>query len=209
MTGIRDENSVNGVTLRDTYDGFEFKLTLPSFDYLIGDILSCNDQPKLVKTDIAQAFWNVRVDPGDTLKLGLKHNDKYYIDASLVFGTVNGTAILQRISDTIQHILASEQIYVCNYIDDIFASLPTRKVEQGFNRIVDLIRELGLPINPDKLVSPGHEMTCMGILINAKNKSISLPQEKMQEILRECQDHIPKKYIKKDICNPYWGNFYM
>ena len=57
-------------------------------------------------------------------KLGVKHNDEYYIDASLMFGAANGTANFQRISNAVRCILSSEGIYVWNYMDDIFTCLP-------------------------------------------------------------------------------------
>ena len=86
---------------------------------------------------------------------------------SLAFATASGTAIFQRISDAVRRILAKENIRVWNYIDDIFACLPASVADVGFRRIVELFKELGLPINPDKLVSPTDEMTCMGIVVNA------------------------------------------
>ena len=55
-----DLDSVNGVTPRGVYDGGKFNLTLPSLDYLIADIMECEERPKLVKVDIARAFRNVR-----------------------------------------------------------------------------------------------------------------------------------------------------
>ena len=66
-----DLDSVNGVTPRGVYDGGEFDPTLPSLDYLIADIMECKERPKLVKVDIARAIRNVRVDPGDAIKLGV------------------------------------------------------------------------------------------------------------------------------------------
>ena len=61
---------------------------------------------------------------------------------------------------------------------------------------MELIKELGLPINLDKLVSPIDEMTYMGIVVNAKAKTIRLSEAKVKEILQECQDNINKKYIR-------------
>ena len=57
--------------------GAKFDLTLPSLHYLIADILGCKEQPKLVKVDIARAFRNLRINPGDTVKLDINHNFIY------------------------------------------------------------------------------------------------------------------------------------
>ena len=136
------------------YDGKHFELTLPPLDRLLGDILKC-ENPKLIKVDIAQAFWNVPNDPGDALKLVIQHEGKFYLDKSLAFGVANSTFIFQRISDAIRHILANEHIRVWNYIDDIFACIKGRHMERVFRRLMQLIQELGLPINKDSICSLG------------------------------------------------------
>ena len=85
----------------------------------------------------------MRVDPGDVLALGIKHRGSDYIDMSLAFGPVNGTAIFQRISDAIRKILRKEIIAVWNYIDDIFTCNPSEGADKAFNRILELTCELG------------------------------------------------------------------
>ena len=40
----------------------------------------------LFKIDIPRAFWNIRIDPVDALKLSISWNDKKYIDISTAFG---------------------------------------------------------------------------------------------------------------------------
>ena len=104
--------SVNGNTQRGVYDGYPFSLTLPSLDHLIHDILNCLGRPKLIKIDISRAFRNIRVDPGDAIKLGMQFGGKYYLDRSLAFGAINGTAIFQRVTDAIRKILACRGVRV-------------------------------------------------------------------------------------------------
>ena len=133
---------------------------------------------------------------GDAVKLGIQYDGSYYLDTSLVFGAVNGTAMFQHISDAVHRILASENICVWNYINDIFACLPASKAKAGYRRIVELVMKLGLPINDNKLVPPTEEMTCMGIVINADKKTIRLSDSKVEEILKECQDNMSKRFIR-------------
>ena len=49
-----------------------------------------------MKMDIARTFQNICIDSMDVLKLGICHDDKYYINKSLAFGVVHGTAIFYR-----------------------------------------------------------------------------------------------------------------
>ena len=181
------DDSVNNITLRGVYYSSGFELTLPSLANLILDIINCKAEPKVFKIDIQCAFCNVRVDPRDALALGMKHHGDNYIDKSLAFSTVHSTVIFQRISDVIRKILQNDGIVAWNYIDDIFACTTSERADTVFNRIIELIRELGLPINEDKLVAPADEMTCMGIVINARDKTVKLPKEKLGDILAECK----------------------
>ena len=176
-----DVDSVNGQTPRSVYDGSPYTLTLPSLDYLIHDIMN-TDRPKLIKVDIARAFRNLRINPGDALKLWVHHNNAYFMDKSLAFGAAHGTAISQRVTDAIRRIMAAEKMGIWNYIDDLFACVPEQEAETVFNRLCKLVTELGLPINEDKLVPPSDVMTCMGIEINANDKSIKIPNEKLKDI---------------------------
>ena len=188
--------SVNGTTIRSTYDDSEYELTLPNLDALLLDILS-KDKPKLLKIDIAKAFRNVRIDPGDALKLTMCHEGKFYVDRSLSFGAVHGTAIFQRITDVIRRILAHENIRVYNYIDDIFACAEEDRAPYVFNRLKALIQELGLPINDSKVVAPSDVMTCMGIEVNVVDKSVRLPHQKIQEISHVCDSFVGRRICKR------------
>ena len=188
--------SVNGTTIRSTYDDSEYDLTLPNLDALLVEILS-KDKPKLLKIDIAKAFRNVRIDPGDALKLTMCHEGKFYVDRSLSFGAVHGTAIFQRITDAIRRILEYENIKVYNYIDDIFACVEEDRATYVFNRLKALIQELGLPINDTKVVTPADVMTCMGIEINVVHKSVRLPHQKIQEISYACNTFVGRRECKR------------
>ena len=158
-----DQASVNGSTAKTSYDGAPFSLTLPNLNYLIHHIIHSKGNPKIMKTDIARAFRNVRVDPADALKLVIQHGGKFYVDKSLAFGVVHGTAIFQRISDAIRAFLKMEGIMVWNYIGDIFACAEESEEERVFNQLYQLIQALGLPINTGKVVKNTDVMTCMGI----------------------------------------------
>ena len=56
------------------------------------------ENPKLIKIDNACAFRNVKIDPGDTLKLCVWHNSNYFIDKYVAFVATNGIVIFQLMS---------------------------------------------------------------------------------------------------------------
>ena len=113
--------SLNKATDRLNFDDKVFSLTLPSLDHILPNLEKWGPDARLFKLDISRAFRNVRLDPGDAIHLGIKWENKYYIDKNLAFGAVHGTTIFERISDLIHFILAKQGIRVWNYIDDIYA----------------------------------------------------------------------------------------
>ena len=132
-------------------------------------------------------FRNLRVDPGDAIKLGIQFGGKYYLDRSLAFGAVNGTAIFQRVTDAIRKILACRDVRVWNYIDNIFACVEEKFADEAFRKLKGLITNLGLPIKPDKVVTPSDVMVCMGIEVDASQKTVKIPQDKLRQVLDECR----------------------
>ena len=105
------------------------------------------------------------------------------MDKRLVFGAVNGTMIFQRISDAVRFILREQGLSVWNYIDDMFAAVENEGAAEKFNLLCDSISQLGLPLNPDKDQAPSKTMTIMGIQVDAINRTIAIPPEKMCEIM--------------------------
>ena len=59
----------------------------------------------------------------------------------------------------------------------------------------ELLLELGLTISSKKLVAPSTEVTCLGIVVNTLNFTVSIPSEKLLAIKELCQ-----KWTSKDTC---------
>ena len=114
------DHSVNKATERTQYDYTPFQLKLPSLDSLVDTLNNLGDNARIFKVDISRAFRNVRIDPADAIHLGIKWDNKYYIDQSLAFGAVHGTAIFERITDFVRFLMAKAGFQIHNYIYSIF-----------------------------------------------------------------------------------------
>ena len=93
---------------RHLFDGSAFCLKFPSFDEKVKEIVKHVDDVTLAKIDVARVFRNLRVDPADALKLGIKWGSGAFIDAAVAFSWVHGSALLQRVSDAVTFILSKE-----------------------------------------------------------------------------------------------------
>ena len=130
------------------------------------------------KRDTSRAFRNLPVDPRDSIHLSMKWKDKYYIDKFLAFGAVHGMRIFQRITNFVRFILAQEGISVYNYIDDIYACCHTDHAHFAFQRLKEVILNIGLLINPEKIFPPLSILSVIGIVIDIEQDTFSIEPKK-------------------------------
>ena len=130
----------------------------------------------IYKIDIKRAFRHVKLDPRDYDLLSLRH-DGWSLDTCLLFGFCHGSALVQCLQ---------RDYSVINYIDDILGiELPSR-VNVLFDALSSLLAHLGFEISQKKLVKPSTLVNCLGILVNTKDFTLSVPPEKLQEIIQKC-----------------------
>ena len=68
------------------------KLAYPTIDNLVAQISKLGPHALLYKVDLQRAYRNLRVDPLDYPALGLKWDDKIYVDVALAFGYKGGAS---------------------------------------------------------------------------------------------------------------------
>ena len=79
-----------------------------------------------------------------------------------------------------------------NYIDDlIYTGLPSE-----IHNSYQFLQELGLDISVTKLSQPDTSVISLGILVDSVNQTISIPEEKLQEIITTI-----KKWSLKTCCS--------
>ena len=189
--------SVNSGVQKNKYLDTEFILNYPSVDDIVKRLIEMGPGSLLCKVDISRAFRQLKVDPRDINLLGLKLNS-YYIDQSVPFGYRHGSIFFEKVTDSIRYIMRSHGFPdLFNYVDDIiYCGIPS-KIEPAFKFLVDLLHHLGLDINPKKLVAPSTAMVCLGILVDTKTRTMSIPPEKLDNIVNMCAQWQNKKFCSK------------
>ena len=133
------EHSVNKATECTQYDHTPFQLKLLNLDGLVDTLNTLGNNARLFKVDISRAFRNVRIDPADAIHLGIKWDNKYYIDQSLAFGAVHGTAIFEKIIDFVRFLMAKAGFQIHNYIDDQYACCHADQADIAFHALLDIL----------------------------------------------------------------------
>ena len=93
-----------------------------------------------------------------------------------------------------------------NYIDDlIYTGLPS-DIHSSFHFLKDLLGELGLDISLKKLVPPSASVVCLGILVDSVSKTVSIPTDKLHEIIQLCSQWSTKTYCRKQALQSLLGS---
>ena len=189
--------SVNAGVMKDKYLGSSFVLNYPSVDDIVKTIVELGPGSLLYKVDISRAFRQLKVNPGDLDLLGLKHQS-YFIDQSVPFGYRHGSVFFEKVTDSIRYIMRQQGFpHLYNYVDDlIYCGLPSN-IHQSFETLLELLTQLGLTINPKKLVAPSTSLICLGILINTETRAMSVPPDKLDSIIDMCSQWQNKKFCSK------------
>ena len=189
--------SINSAIHKFKYLDTYFSLSYPSIDHIVHHVKELGPGSLLYKVDISRAFRHLRIDPGDIDLLGILHQD-LFLDGSLPFGYRLGSGFFERCSDAIRFIMKKHNHNaLLNYIDDlIYIGLPS-KIYQSYHFLLSLLKDLGLEVSDSKLVPPSTCVTCLGIQVDTVNKTLSIPQKKLQEIKQRCKTWTQKKTVTK------------
>ena len=179
--------SLNDAVTRDLFDNLNFTLKFPTVDNVLHSVRSIKGQAMLAKIDISRAFRNLRVDPADAAKFGIKWKDKYYLDRAVAFGWIHGSGAFQMTSDAIVHIMSKENCHVFAYIDDFILVAEANDAYRQFNKLSGIFEELGLPMNAEKRSPPTRLLTCLGITFDLDKNSLYIEKDKLAEIYEECR----------------------
>ena len=192
--------SVNYFTKSNEYLGTAFKLNYPSVDNYVDRLTSLGKGCHMLKVDLSRAFRQLKVDPADYPLLCLKWQDAYYLDRAYAFGHRTGSMGCSRLSDFIRYLHSNKGFYLLSYIDDLLGAETPSNAQASYDTLVNLLQELRIPVSKSKLCPPSTKIICLGIHIDSVEATLSIPDEKLQEILKNCVDFLKlKKFTKRQL----------
>ena len=191
-------NSVNSAIPDDRLDILCAKLRYPTIDNLVERISILGPSARLYKVDLQRAYRNLRVDPRDYPLLGLKWRDATYYDVAIPFGLKQGALGCQFSTDTVTYLMASQRHWVMSYLDDVIGASSPDRANDAFLTLVQLLQNLGLPLNKSKVVAPVSKLTCLGIDVDAKLGILTIPPKKLREIRKLCVTWIGKEVATRN-----------
>ena len=81
-------------------------------------------------------------------------------------------------TNAVVFLMASKNYWVMNYLDDVIRA----SLSDAFTTLNNLLQALGIPVNLKKVSAPTQKITCLGINVDAKEGTLSVPKDKLQKI---------------------------
>ena len=154
----------------------------------------------MFKIDLSRAFRQLKVDPADYPLLCLEWQDSFYLDTCYAMGHRTGSMGCSRLSDFLGYLHSKNGFYLLCYIDDLLgAEIPSR-AQNSYNTLFNLLQDLRIPVSKAKLCSPSTSIVCLGIQIDSARTTMSIPDQKLQDILDTCSDFVKfKRFTKRQL----------
>ena len=188
------EDSLNNSTPGDQYLGTPTIYTYPKIDDMHEIILRCGQGCFLWKRDLHRFYLQIPMDPVDYRNVGFVWRGLFFLFIALMFGLRHSGLQGQRITDAVSWIhrraglnTPGERLFNCiNYSDDLGGGEESRsRSVMSFNKLGELLAELGLVESTDKASSPSTSMVYLGIQFDTVAMTMSVPPEKLAEVKAE------------------------
>ena len=111
---------------------------------------------------MSRAFHNLRVNPADTIKFGIKWKGAFFLDIAAAFGWVHGSFSFQLIADKVMYIIEHHGFKAFAYVYDFVLVTEKNAAQQAFHTLSSLFQDLGLPMNEVKRAPPDRQAHMLG-----------------------------------------------
>ena len=178
-----EHNSINLGIPKDSYLGVPDKMELPSIDILVERIVKLGIGCKVFKIDLQRAYKQAYICPGDFWLMSFSFEDMVYMDCTLSMGSRSSAKCCQRISNLVIFIYINDGFFAINYLDDFGGVDSEQRAWTAYTHLRNVLSSCGLQEAVDKSCPPTTCMTFLGIEVNTLTLTISIPADKLQEIL--------------------------
>jgi hypothetical protein len=191
-------HSVNAFIPKDSYQGQPTKTTLPTLQTILQKVRQFGKNSYMSGIDISRAYSQLRVDPLDWPLQGINWDDKFYVATSIQFGSRWGAYASQSTHQAICELLKSEGVEAAVYIDDyLLIHKSLLGAQQGFGRAKELLTDLGIDQAIHKEQPPTQVIHWIGYIINTIQMTVSIPPEKIKEIIQMLCNWVTKQNASK------------
>ena len=168
-------------------DKGDYSLQYASVDDAIAILTRSGTDAVMCKLDLKDAFRLVPVRKDDWPLLGYQWESFYFFHTRLPFGLRSSPFFFNRVAKLLAWIISNTTgtTGLIQYLDDFWCGDMKDMCQNTFDTFQDTCYKLGIALSPDKLEGPSSTITFLGIELDSRNQTISLPSDKLEEILME------------------------
>ena len=175
--------SVNDGISKDSYLGEIIKLHYTSVEDVCRMVMQFGKGAVIYKRDLRHAYRQIPVDPCDFRYLGYHWEESLYFDTVLAMGQRNAAMACTRTSNAIMYMHQNDGFLGTSYLDDLIGVAAASFGDEAYNSLGELLADLGLIENQEKACPPSVVQVVLGVEINTVEGTISVPKERMEEII--------------------------
>ena len=184
---IVDLSAPEGSSVNDGIGKDMSSLSYTSVDLVVSRILQLGRGTQLAKMDIKQMDRLVPVHPDDRRLLGIQWQETVYVDKCLPFGLRSAPMLFSAVADALQGMMQLQGVsFVENCIDDFvtMSKAGSRECADNIRIMHETCEECGVPVKEKKSEGLTSKLQFLGIEINAMAMELSLPPEKLANLLK-------------------------
>ena len=206
---------LSGIFLREKKDGSSRPILnlkslnnhIPYMHFKMESLKNVKDMLKqgdlMVKIDLKDAYFTLPLHPKSRKFVRFQWGRKIYQFLCLCFGLGPAPRLFTKLMKVPVTLLRRLNIRLIIYLDDILImGSSEEEILMARDTVIYLLQALGFVINWAKSVlEPAQEMEFLGIVINSKEMSMLLTEEKISQLTKLCEDTLSsgKITVKK------WG----
>ena len=156
--------------------------------HVVRDLLQKNDW--MTRIDLKDAYFSIPINPQHQKFLQFRWQKRAFQFTCLPFGLASAPRVFTKILRPVVGFLRSKGIRCVIYLDDILLLDQDRaKLIEHTATTLLLLEALGFLVNyPKSVLEPTQKLIYLGFIIDSITKELSLPQEKMDIIVKEAKD---------------------
>jgi hypothetical protein len=204
---ITDLSWPKDASINDYIPKDQFTLQYIKFDDIVCKVKECGYLSYMAKIDLEAAFKHILVKRdqwellGFTVKYKYDNVEKllYYMCNTLPFGLRSSPKLFDLYAEGLEYIFYKNGVsYVCHYLDDsLTVSDNIVMCRKNLDIMLKTCRDLGLSIQPKKLVKPSTCVEMLGIVIDTKLMQLRISKERLSCIKEEIVSWSTKKWCTK------------
>ena len=175
-------SSVNDRISKEFYLGWPVSLTYPTVDDIADRIVQLGPGCLLFKRDLKHTYRPLPVDPLDYPLLGYSWRDRLFSDVCLPMGLRSAAMACQRVTNAVCFMLSQAGCDVLSYLDDFIGISVPRTAYDHYSFSGLLLQALGLQESSHKACPPSTQVTCLGVLFDKINSTMSITPDRLREI---------------------------